>query len=319
MSVDTAPTYLNMGGLAQTMNTLTNEGPRAFYEGAIARSIASDVRAAGGRLSEADLAAYSARIVDPLTCERGDLTYVLAGGLTAGPTFANALSNLPAIEPGMPEPDTYAAYADALIAAYRHRLETMGDAGDAGDKSCTTHISAADAEGNIVMLTTTLLSRFGSRLVLPKSGVLMNNGVNWFDPRPGGPNSMAPGKRPLSNMCPMIARANRAPVFGLGASGGRKIMPAVFQLASFMNDCGLDLETSLSTPRIDVSGVDNIVYDGRLNLDTARVLDPIAPSRPWKPTTTPALYAMPSGIVMQAKGPLGGAHVNSPLAGVATA
>ena len=96
-------------------------------------------------------------------------------------------------------------------------------------------------------------------------------------------------------------------------------MPAVFQLASFINDCGLDLETALSTPRIDVSGIDNIVYDGRLSSEIAAALDAIAPSHAWTPTATPAQYAVPSGIVMQAEGPLGGAHVNSPLAGVAIA
>ena len=51
-------------------------------------------------------------------------------------------------------------------------------------------------------MTTTLLSSMGSRVVLPGSGVLMNNGVMWFDPRPGQPNSAGPGKRPLTNMCP---------------------------------------------------------------------------------------------------------------------
>ncbi|MDE0812123.1 MAG: gamma-glutamyltransferase, partial [Alphaproteobacteria bacterium] len=164
------------------------------------------------------------------------------------------------------------------------------------------------------------LSRFGSRVVLPESGVLMNNGINWFDPRPGRANSIAPGQRPLSNMCPIIATKDGKPWFGFGASGGRKIMPAVFQLASFANDFGMDLESALAQPRIDISQVDRIVHDGRLDEATAAALNAVAPSRPWSPTAVPSVYAVPSGAVIEDDGScLGGAHIHSPVAGVATA
>ena len=320
MAPDIDPNHLSLGNLPNTLRNLAENGPRAFYEGPIAKSIAADTQAAGGTLSEADLAGYSARIVNPLTITRGGAVYNLAGGLTAGPTFADALSNMPAFAGAEPDADTYAAYARCLIDAYERRLETMGHAGDGGDRSCTTHISAADAEGNMVMMTTTLLSRFGSRLVLPGTGVLMNNGINWFDPRPGQANSIAPGQRPLSNMCPMIATRDGKPWFGFGASGGRKIMPAVFQLASFVNDFGMDLEAALARPRIDISQVDRIVHDGRLDQATATALNSIAPSRPWSPTAVPSVYAIPSGAVIDADGScFGGAHIHSPVAGVATA
>lgn len=320
MAADVDPNHLSLGNLPDTLREIATNGPRAFYEGPIARSIAADTQAAGGYLSEADLADYTARIVDPLTIERGDAVYNLAGGLTAGPTFADALSNLPNFSGDAPDAEAYAAHARALIASYERRLETMGHAGDMGDRSCTTHISAADAEGNMVMMTTTLLSRFGSRLVLPTSGVLMNNGINWFDPRPGRPNSIAAGQRPLSNMCPMISTQGGKPWFGFGASGGRRIMPAVFQLASFVNDFGMDIESALAQPRIDISLVDRITHDGRLDEATAAALNAVAPSRPWSPTATPSIYAVPSGITIGADGAIvGGAHIHSPVAGVAVA
>lgn len=320
MAADVDPNHLTLGNLSNTLKEIAAKGPRAFYEGPIARSIADDTQAAGGTLSEADLAGYAARIVDPLTVTRRDAVYNLAGGLTAGPTFADALSQLPTFSGDAPDAEAYAAHARALIASYERRLETMGHAGDMGDRSCTTHISAADAEGNMVMMTTTLLSRFGSRVVLPTSGVLMNNGINWFDPRPGRPNSITPGQRPLSNMCPMIATENGRPRFGFGASGGRRIMPAVFQLASFVNDFGMDLESALAQPRIDISLVDRITHDGRLDEATAAALNAVAPSRPWSPTAAPSIYAVPSGIVIGADGAIvGGAHIHSPVAGVATA
>ena len=60
--------------------------------------------------------------------------------------------------------------------------------------ACTTHFSVVDREGNMAAVTQTLLSNFGSKFVTPQSGVTMNNGIMWFDPTPGGPNSLAPGK-----------------------------------------------------------------------------------------------------------------------------
>ena len=71
-------------------------------------------------------------------------------------------------------------------------------------QSCTTHLTVCDADGTTVAMTTTLMSSMGSRVLLPKTGVLLNNGMMWFDPRPGSPNSIAPGKRPLCNMLPVM-------------------------------------------------------------------------------------------------------------------
>ena len=321
MPPDPRLSYLPMPALQQTLRTLQAEGPRAFYEGSLARTIAGEIEAAGGTLRARDLADYQARIVDPLSIERGHARYHVPPGLTAGPTFLDALSRLPGLDANTPRSDLYQAHASAMIAAYRHRLATMGHAGDAGERSCTTHISAGDAAGNLVMLTTTLLSRFGSRLTLPESGVLMNNGIYWFDPRPGRPNSLAAGRRPLSNMCPMVATQGDAPWFGFGASGGRRIMPAVFQLASFVNDLGMDLETALAAPRIDVSGVDSLLHDDRIDADAAAALGEIATAGPWPAGAFPALYACPSGVMMReaGRGCIGGAHIASPAAGAAVA
>ena len=59
-------------------------------------------------------------------------------------------------------------------------------------ESCTTHLTVCDKDGMMVAMTTTLLSSMGSRVVLPRSGVLMNNGIMWFDPRPEAKNAIAP-------------------------------------------------------------------------------------------------------------------------------
>jgi gamma-glutamyltranspeptidase/glutathione hydrolase len=109
-----------------------------------------------------------------------------------------------------------------------------------------------------------LLSIFGSHYVLPGTGILMNNGVMWFDPRPGRPNSIGPGKRALTNMCPVVVARDGRPWFGVGASGGRRILGAVLQMASFIVDFGMDPEAAAHHPRIDVSGSDRIGIDCRL-------------------------------------------------------
>src|SRR5437763_734188 len=120
------------------------------------------------------------------------------------------------------------------------------------------------SSGEPPALTTTLLSSFGSRYVLPQTGILMNNGVMWFDPRPGRPNSIAPGKRALTNMCPVVATRDGRARFGVGASGGRRILASVVQLASFVIDFAMTPEEAAHHPRIDVSGESGIAIDRRL-------------------------------------------------------
>lgn len=306
--------YLPMDSLARTLRRLSEQGPRDFYEGALAKDLIADIKTVGGYMTLEDLAAYEVRMVEPLRCRRGDLEYLLAPGLTAGPTFADALSRLPvAFAGGEPDAAVYEAYARSMIEAYQYRLESMGHAGDQGDKSCTTHIGAVDSEGNMVLITTTLLSRFGSRVVMPNTGILMNNGINWFDPRPGRANSIAPGQRPLSNMCPMMATRQGQAYFGFGASGGRKIMPAVFQLASFVGDFGMGLASALAQPRIDISLVDKVIVDPRLTRTAIEAIGRVAPTVPWPEAPFPSVYAIPSGVMFEDGLCYGAAHIHGPL------
>jgi gamma-glutamyltranspeptidase/glutathione hydrolase len=309
-------TYLKLDKLANTLRLLRENGPNYFYEGDFAQKLSMDVQTAGGKLSEKDLRDYSAQILDPITVARGNMIYNLAPGLTAGPTFVDALERTPSFKFEIPSANSHALIARALIDSYQNRFATMGFAGDAGDRSCTTNISSVDRNGNMAIITTTLLSRFGSRFVAPTSGVLMNNGINWFDPRPGRPNSIAAGKRPLSNMCPMIATRSGKAIFGLGASGGRKIMPAVFQLASYLNDFNMNLETALKQPRFDVSGINKIVFDPRFDPSIKAALEDVSIAEPWAPTVFPSMYAVPSGVQISDGGDLSGAaHIHSPLTG----
>src|SRR3546814_13722028 len=87
--------------------------------------------------------------------------------------------------------DTWIAYARGLDAAFATHKAKVGLGEKGGDQQggCTSHMSAVDSEGNMVALTYTLLNRVGSGVVLPQTGILMNNAVGYFDPPPGNPST----------------------------------------------------------------------------------------------------------------------------------
>ena len=289
---------LKIPGLADTMKRLAKAGPRDFYEGEVAAGIEKDIKAMGGILNRSDLKQYQARIVEPIEHTYRNAQLSLASGLTAGPSMQRALTNLAQAKftGGKLDADAFIAYAETLRDAFSVRLATMGDTSDHRDPSTTTHLNVIDRDGNMVALTQTLLSVFGSKVVLPTSGVLMNNGIMWFDPRPGTPNSLAPNKRPLTNMCPIIARRDGKPWFAMGASGGRKIFPAVFQLTSFMVDHGLDLESAFHQPRIDASGGDVVGMDPRLSNDIQNALAAKFDVAQTELVVYPTNFACPSAV-----------------------
>jgi len=172
----------------------------------------------------------------------------------------------------------------------------------------------------MVALTTTLLSSMGSRVVLPNSGIQMNNGVMWFDPRPGQPNSIAPGKRPLTNMLPVILRANDKPWIAAGASGGRHIMAAVLQLISFVADFGMTPEQAAHQPRIDVSDPNGVTADSRLAPDILRALQTDGTTEVVEHGLLPINFACPNLLIRQNGTSAGISDAASPWsAGVAQA
>ncbi len=186
-----------------------------------------------------------------------------------------------------------------MQAAYAERLQGLGEAEPRGADSCTTHLTVCDADGTMVAMTTTLLSSMGSRVVLPGSGVLMNNGVMWFDPAPDRPNSVAPGKRPLTNMCPVILRDGDAPTLALGASGGRRILAAVAQSLLFVAGFGMDLETAAHHPRIDVSGPEGVTADRRLGPAVLDALRADGPVEVVEHAVLPVNFACPNMILQR--------------------
>ncbi len=295
-------TSLPLGRLADTLDRLATAGPDDFYRGDIARSIAGDLGAGGAALSAEDLAGCRARTMSALAIPYRGAVLQAAPGMTAGPTLAFAVERL-AGQHFAAAPD--AAYFTALIAAlreaYRERLEHAGDAAT-GAPTSTSHITAIDRDGTICALTTTLLSSFGSRYVLPGTGILMNNGIMWFDPRPGRANSLMPGKRALTNMCPLVAMRDGRPWFGLGASGGRRILAAVLQMASFIVDFGMDPVAAAHHPRIDVSGGEGFSIDRRLPPAIIEPLAALPGAAVVEHAVFPSRFACPNLVLRDADG-----------------
>ena len=308
--------YLKLGNLAQTMRRLADGGPREFYEGSLARDITADLQAGGSAISYDDLKSYDARIVEPLSFDHHGVTVNVAGGLTAGPTLRRTLELLGDRTRGKGAPDAafFTGVADAMHRAYEERLKTLGEK---PTDTCTTHLCAADSEGNMVALTQTLMSLFGSGVMLPKTGITMNNGMLWFDPEPNRPNSIAPGKRPLCNICPVVVAKDGRPWFCIGASGGRRIVPAVTQLSMMMVDRGLDVETAFHQPRIDVSGVGPIRVNRDLPDDVKKAIAAKLPIVEVANQISPLGFANPCCIVRDpATGALTGMNeIMSPWAG----
>jgi len=117
----------------------------------------------------------------------------------------------------------------------------------------TTHLTVIDKEGNAVSITNTIMSGFGSGIIPKYSGIIMNNGMMWYDPVPGRVNSIAPGKYPLNNMSPALVVGKDGVEIAVGASGGRRITNCVSSLLVNMIDFGMGPQQAIDAPRVDCS------------------------------------------------------------------
>ncbi len=134
----------------------------------------------------------------------------------------------------------------------------------------TTHLSVVDAAGHAVSLTYTLNDNFGCGAVAAGLGFLLNNEMDDFAAAPGQPNmfrliqgeanAIAPGKRPLSSMTPVVARRGGRPVLVLGSPGGPTIATAVAQVLLNVLEFGLDLDAAMQRSRIHQQWMPDVLY-----------------------------------------------------------
>jgi gamma-glutamyltranspeptidase/glutathione hydrolase len=307
--------------LAHTLRAIAAEGPRAFYEGAIAQSIVRAMREHGGLISHGDLASYRPVVYEaPLsTTYRQRYRIETMPACSSGPTLVEMLHVLEGFDlatSGHNTVDTLHLLAETMRRAYVDRFAHMADpdatpvpiagltargyadarratidplradlhpapgdpwafegrAAERGenaspvlppDATCTTHLCVVDRERRMVTLTNTLGELFGSRVVVPGTGILLNDGMVWFDPRPGTPNALQPGRRPLNNMAPTLVLRDGRPFLAVGAPGGRKILTGVLQTLLNVVDFGLGVQEAAGAPRIHSEGPETYV-DSRL-------------------------------------------------------
>lgn len=306
---------LSMPALARSLRSIAEDGISTIVNGPLARSIVADIKSLGGCVTLDDMKSVEVRTPSPLRIDHaGHVVHVLPE-LNGGPTLAmgfRALQSRKRKARTTPGPDTWVSYAGALRDAWAHRLAEMGDAGDRTAPTCTTHISVVDRDGNMVALTQTILSLFGARVVLPKTGILMNNGINWFNPS-GGPNGLAPSRRALANYSPAIMSKDGL-AMSVGGCGGRKIIPAVFQLLALVAEFGIDLDTAFAMPRVDVSGGELVAVDRRHDVRTKAALADAFPTIEAEPVPYPFPFTVAGAVLRTRTRNEGAADPNHPWA-----
>jgi gamma-glutamyltranspeptidase / glutathione hydrolase len=118
----------------------------------------------------------------------------------------------------------------------------------------TTHMTAADAMGNVVATTQTINNLFGAKILIPGLGTVPNNYMNLYDPRPGHALSLAPGKRVTTSMSPMMALRHGKLAYALGLPGGKRIFPSALQALINLIDHGMSLQEAVEAPRVWTEG-----------------------------------------------------------------
>ena len=262
------PDRLIQPDLARSLEAIAREGAKALYQGELAAAIVDDIQAQGGILSREDLATYEAGTPPPNAIDYRGHQVVTLPGLTGGPTVARALGLLEREDLRKQKQQSAASLhsiAVALRAAFAERLGSMADMPN------TTHLNAVDRDRMCVSLTATLGGGFGSAVMIKGTGILITNGTYWFDPRPGRPNSIAPGKRVLWAGAPTIVLREGEPVLVCGAPGGRKIMSAVVQTIVNAIDYGDGPQAATSRPRIHDEG-EKLQVDSRIPQDVRDAL-----------------------------------------------
>src|SRR6202165_4074538 len=319
---------------ARTLERLAAGGPDIFSKGEIADEISTDFEANGGFITKEDLAGYTVNVTEPLRGTYRGLSVAAAGppagGLTllqmlnfldgcdmgghGGPTtesarllveamaWAVADRELHIADPRFIEIPT-GALADKDYAARARQVVAAG--AGAHDRSDTTQVCCVDDAGNAGSLTHTLGS--ASVVVTPGLGFGYNDYMNCFDPRPGRPNSIRPGKTRVTMMTPTLVFDKGGSLrVCVGAPGGTKIVTGVLQVLANVLDHHMSPVEAVSAPRIAFQG-DVVQAEARIPLAVCQGLEKLGYVVNRRTLNYDSYFSRPQVIVAEPDGFLHGA------------
>ena len=198
------------------------------------------------------------------------------------------------------EKQPWIAFADAALHDpwpydSRSRPEIAPAASLPSEGDCTTHFGVIDHDRNMVACTQTAVGGFGSRVVVPGTGVLLTNGMKVFNPMPGAANSIAGYKRGLSNMGPLLVLRDGSPYLTLGAPGGRKIMNRIVQVLMNVIDHGMGIQEAITAPIVDAADRETFV-DHRIDESVAEALRGMGHNIEFP--ATEGAFSRPNGLMV---------------------
>jgi gamma-glutamyltranspeptidase / glutathione hydrolase len=277
---------------AETLTYVARHGEAALYHGALGDVLVDYMRAHGGFVSREDLTSY--KTVERLPVRADYRGWEILGPpppAASGVHIAQMLNILEGYDiagNGFGTPETIHLLAEVLKIAFADRAAASGDpdfinvpverltskayakerrdAIDPGraqkwgagvsqlEGAHTTHMTAADAMGNVVATTQTINNLFGAKILIPGLGAVPNNYMNLYDPRPGHALSLRPGKRVTTSMSPMMALRDGRLVYALGLPGGKRIFPSALQALINLIDHGMSLQEAVEAPRVWTDG-----------------------------------------------------------------
>lgn len=266
--------------LADALDRLGADGPAPFYTGDVGAAVSDAVLAAGGLITQKDLAAYEVLAREPVRMPYRDREVVTNPPPSAGGVLlAYALALLDRV-PGPPDAlalvRAMGAAQDARDAAFFAGLPTdgFGPAFLTSRLGSTTHISVLDGGGLACSVTTS--NGEGSGVLVPGTGLHLNNMLGEQDLSPLGYFTHPPGNRLPSMMAPTVVRRDGEVELVLGSAGANRIRSALLQVIVNFVDLGLPVQAAVDRPRLHAeAGVVHIEpgVDGAALAAAGHVLD----------------------------------------------
>lgn len=298
---------------AKTLAKIGAEGVDAIYKGEIAQAIVNEVQKRGGILTLEDLANYKVEVRKPVQGTYRGYTILSVPPASSGGThliqMLNILENFDLKKSGPGTAATAHLWAETMKMAFADRAKYMADtafvkvplagltnkdyakelaakidpakpmaSATAGDPSkyesgSTTHLSVMDKQGNMVAITKSINYFFGSGVVVPGYGIIMNDHMDDFVLTPGSVNSVQPGKRPLSSMSPTLVLDPQGRSFmTLGSPGATRIFPTVAQIISDVVDFGMPIQQAIMEPRLFQMASGALNMEGRYSINAYEAL-----------------------------------------------